>query len=325
MTTEKIFEPLFPPRNSDVSRGPVKLETGQEEKRLAVLSRFANDSYTLPDSSTLMDVEKFWLTNDCLLRYLRATKWDVNAAIERIESTLKWRREFGLYDKLDAELVEPEGNTGHVLLYGYDRDMNPSLYAFPSRQVTEEGMRQIQYYTYMFEKALDATGPGVEKVSLLVNYADKSSKTSLWKAQQVLDIVQNHYPERLGHAFVINVPFIINMFFKIVMAFVDPVTKQKIHFNEDVVERGFIDKDVLISASGWGGNVDFEYKHDIYWPKLVQECNARKEEQFRRWRALGGKIGEDESVLKGSDPLPESTNQSRDAPEVVVTPPSEVH
>lgn len=42
-------------------------------------------------------------------RYLRATKWaSAKVAIERLEGTLKWRREYGIYDELTAELVEPE-------------------------------------------------------------------------------------------------------------------------------------------------------------------------------------------------------------------------
>ena len=40
-------------------------------------------------------------------RYLRATKWDVQKAIERLESTLKWRREFGVYTHT-PEYLEPE-------------------------------------------------------------------------------------------------------------------------------------------------------------------------------------------------------------------------
>jgi len=41
------------------------------------------------------------------IRYLRATKWDAAKAIERLESTLKWRREFGLYTHT-PEYLEPE-------------------------------------------------------------------------------------------------------------------------------------------------------------------------------------------------------------------------
>ena len=40
--------------------------------------------------------------------YLRATKWNsAKAAIQRLEGTLKWRREFGI-DDISADAVEPE-------------------------------------------------------------------------------------------------------------------------------------------------------------------------------------------------------------------------
>jgi hypothetical protein len=43
------------------------------------------------------------------LRYLRATKWKSSeAAIERLEATLVWRREYGIYDTVTDEHVEPE-------------------------------------------------------------------------------------------------------------------------------------------------------------------------------------------------------------------------
>ena len=40
---------------------------------------------------------------------LIASKWGQHTAIQRLEDTLKWRREFGIYD-MSAELVEPEVN-----------------------------------------------------------------------------------------------------------------------------------------------------------------------------------------------------------------------
>jgi hypothetical protein len=47
-------------------------------------------------------------SRECLLRYLRAAKWIEATAITRLEDTLKWRREFGLYDKVTPEHVENE-------------------------------------------------------------------------------------------------------------------------------------------------------------------------------------------------------------------------
>ena len=47
----------------------------------------------------------------CMLctRFIRAIKWaSPQAAIKRLEATLKWRREFGIYDTVTASHVEPE-------------------------------------------------------------------------------------------------------------------------------------------------------------------------------------------------------------------------
>ncbi len=43
-----------------------------------------------------------------LCRYLRASKWKTHVAIQRLESTLKWRREYGIYDTLTSDLVSVE-------------------------------------------------------------------------------------------------------------------------------------------------------------------------------------------------------------------------
>ena len=97
-------------------------------------------------------------------RYLRATKWaSAAAAIKRIEETLSWRREYGLYDeRFTPEAVEPEGTTGKEVTFGYDVVGRPALYLCPSRQNTEESIRQIQFMIFGLERAIDLMGPGVE-------------------------------------------------------------------------------------------------------------------------------------------------------------------
>lgn len=51
-----------------------------------------------------------------------------------------------------------------MVLFGFDADRRPGLYMFPSRQNTNEPIRQIQYTVWMLERAIDLTGPGVEYV-----------------------------------------------------------------------------------------------------------------------------------------------------------------
>lgn len=71
-------------------------------------------------------------------RYLRATKWaSPEAAIKRLEATLRWRREFGFYTTVTPEYVEPEvcfssnisledRSLNYIIyLIGCDREMHP--------------------------------------------------------------------------------------------------------------------------------------------------------------------------------------------------------
>lgn len=75
---------------------------------------------------------------------------------------MKWRREYGLYDTLTAELVEPEAVSGVQFLFGYDIRGRPGLYMCPSKQTTDESPRGIQFTVWILERAVDLMGPGVE-------------------------------------------------------------------------------------------------------------------------------------------------------------------
>jgi hypothetical protein len=118
---------------------------------------------------------------------------------------------------------------------------------------------------------------------------------------QILHILQTYYPERLGRAYIINIPWLLSAFFKIIMPLVDPVTREMVKFNPKVIEEGHISADQLMNAGGWGGAVDFEYDHDKYWPALMELTKKRREEQMQRWRDLGGKVGADEWIIKGGE------------------------
>lgn len=158
-------------------------------------------------SGPLMDRERSWITRDCLLRYLRATKWNVDEAAKRVQGTLGWRREYGL-DDFTPEYISPEQETGKQIIVGYDKQGRPCQYLNPGRQNTDSSPRQIHHLFYMVERVTDMMPAGVESLSLMINFKPSKQRQNtsvpISVAREVLHILQNHYPERLGKALIIN-------------------------------------------------------------------------------------------------------------------------
>lgn len=156
----------------------------------------------------LTDSDKFWLTRECLLRYLRATKWHEKEAEKRLVATLSWRRDYGVEEELTPEHISPENETGKQIIVGYDKECRPCHYLNPGRQNTAPGPRQVQHLVYMVERVIDLMPPKQETLSLMINFKPSKERTNtapgISTGREVLHILQTHYPERLGKALIIN-------------------------------------------------------------------------------------------------------------------------
>ncbi|GAA5961025.1 hypothetical protein JCM3765_006506 [Sporobolomyces pararoseus] len=264
---------------------------------------------TLDENSLtpLDEVEKCYWSSQAFQRCLRATKWDYSQALKRAEETLVWRREYNVEGMQEQE-VSKEGETGKELVFGFDNDSRPVLYMHPYRQNTQTGPDQIKFVVWCLERALDlapATDPATEMLCLCIDFGanlkdTKSQPTTLSQARKVLEILQTYYCERLGKAICVNIPGFFFTFYKLVSPFVDPVTKEKIRFLE-----GKADATSLIPPAQlqkiFGGEINFEYDHETYFPALTKLCMERKQENLKRWKQFGGgKCGIDEAVIKGA-------------------------
>jgi len=143
-------------------------------------------------------------------------------------------------------------------------------------------------------------------VILMINFADKPKNPSFGTAKTVLNIFQMHYPERLAESLIINVPFLIQAFFKMIGPFMDPVTRNKLKFNPKPVQDGMFAAEELFKEGGWGGTRDFVWDHEKYWPAFVRMCEEIGEGHMARWRKLGARVGCDEKDYKTEDLVPGS-------------------
>lgn len=213
---DEIFKlPIIAPLDSCKPEPQASLTDDQKKKYETVLA--AVEAWTeIPETSAndaskspLTDEERMWLTRDCLLRYLRATKWVPNESLTRLQATLIWRREIGIYDKITAEHTAPENETGKQVIEGYDINGRPCLYMDPSKQNTSESDRQVHHLVYLLERAIDIMPPGQETLALVINFENSSRKTSpsMAMSRRILNILQTYYPERLGRALISKCTF----------------------------------------------------------------------------------------------------------------------
>jgi hypothetical protein len=155
----------------------------------------------------ITESEIMWLTRECILRYLRATKWNLGDATKRLLATLAWRREYGV-EELTGEHISPENETGKQIIVGFDNASRPCHYLNPGRQNTSPSPRQVQHLVFMVERAINMMRPGQETLALLINFKASKSRSNtapgIGQGREVLNILQTHYPERLGRALIIN-------------------------------------------------------------------------------------------------------------------------
>ncbi|KAK2873730.1 hypothetical protein FQN49_002128 [Arthroderma sp. PD_2] len=184
-----------------------------------------------------------------LLRFLRARKFNVEAAKTMFLGCEKWRAEFGT-DTLVADFDYSE----KAAVFPYypqfyhktDKDGRP-VYIEQLGKIDLTAMykittsdRMLKHLVCEYEKVsdnrlpacsrkaghlletcctiLDMKGVGISNASSVIGYIRQASGIS-----------QNYYPERLGKLYIINAPWGFSTVFSIVKGFLDPVTVNKIH------------------------------------------------------------------------------------------------
>lgn len=125
---------------------------------------------------------------------------------------------------------------------------------------------------------------GQDSLVIVVDYKETTLRTnpSVGTAGKVLHILQSHYPERLGRAIVVNLPFILGFFYRGIRPFLDPITREKfvltctyqvsvvdyiyrMKFNPDMKEL-VADEQLDVA---FGGSYNYEFEPTSYWNDLI--------------------------------------------------------
>lgn len=193
-----------------------------------------------------------WCDDACLRRYLRARsgsthsrssfscslllacliRIDVKHAEEMLRASIKWRAETQP-EKISYDEVKPVLDLKTLYLNGHDRQGRPVVYVKPGAQNPYPPELRLRALLFILETAVRIMPPNVEQLVWILDFSEYSFRGTSAESKQVskqsMELLQNHYPERLGLSLVVSPPWFFTVLFTIVSPFMNAVTRSKIH------------------------------------------------------------------------------------------------
>ncbi|KAJ1867375.1 phosphatidylinositol transfer protein csr1 [Coemansia sp. RSA 989] len=204
-----------------------------------------------------------------VLRFLRARKWDVDAAMQMLHKTLQWR----VGQAIDEIVFYGESllhyhtmQTGLAFACAKDKLENP-VYVVRVR-VNLARNRNIQaikrFLCWQIETSqLLASGQADGRVTIVFDMTDFTRENiDLKLVRTLITLLTSYYPETLGMLLLYVNSFLFSSLWSLISPFIDPVVKSKIFMAKSPSDLAlFIDSSQLIKELG--GCKPFEYRYQL--------------------------------------------------------------
>lgn len=231
-----------------------------EEKR-AKISEVRKILEPVPDKLLL------YCSDASIARYLRARNWNVKKAAKMLKETLKWRLEYKP-EEIRWNEIAHEAETGKIYRSNcFDKYGRSVLVMRPGCENSKSIKGKIRYLVYCMENAILNLSSDQEQMVWLIDFCGYNmSHLSVKVTKETADVLQNHYPERLGLAILYNPPKFFEPFWLVVKPFLESKTSKKVKFvysdNQASMKimEDFFNMDELEQAFGGKNEAGFEIK-----------------------------------------------------------------
>ncbi|CAO1613043.1 unnamed protein product [Jaminaea pallidilutea] len=254
--------------------------------------------------------EAFWKfvklddPDTCLLRFLRARKWDVRRAVAMLAKCMLWRLDNGIEDlashgdegNASIEKFLDQQRSGKTYAFGASSGESPCCYIHVRKHFTkgqpQESMQK--YVAYAMESFRLLLVPPNDKVVLFFDLNKFGLANMDWGCiLYIVKCLEAYFPESLHTLIVYKAPWIFSGIWKILAPLLDPVVRSKVVFMSKPSEcEHLVPADRLIAELG--GDVDFEFTKAWVEPR-EGENKVDEEERKKRgehYQSLGNEYEE---------------------------------
>jgi len=197
---------------------------------------------------------------------------------------------------ITATELESQIRAGHMYQEGFDKYHRPVIFLKVHTELDPHTeLQKLQFMIHCMEVASNVMEKehGVEKMVWMCSCLGYNMKYNgaLSFARDLLAILQNHYPERLGALFCFDAPWIFRSMWKIVSPFVDGNTLKKIFFVQGSIEerqdilQEFFNLEEL--QKDFGGEKDWQFDDDVYMERLLADEKKVNETQKKQQKTKG--------------------------------------
>lgn len=185
--------------------------------------------------------------------------------MDKLLNTLKWRHETNVNQILkqgENEILQKEMNTGKAFILGKDKQGRPVTYVQVKNhikgQFSDESTQLLTIFT--IETGRKLLESGIETATIILDLEGFSMKNIDYQLVKFfIHLLENHYPESLGLALVINASLLFISCWNIIKYWLDPVVLSKIQFLDDENDlHEYIDSSVLPKRLN-GFQLDYQY------------------------------------------------------------------
>ncbi|KAK0935169.1 phosphatidylinositol transfer protein csr1 [Friedmanniomyces endolithicus] len=220
-----------------------------------------------------------------LLRFLRARKWDVHAALVMLVSTMHWRsqemhvdddimlrgEQYALRESVAGNAAEKKEGAdfmaqlrmGKSFLHGTDKDGRPCCYVrVRLHKQGEQSEKSLERFTvYTIETARMLLQPPVDTATIVFDMTDFTmANMDYTPVKFMIKCFEANYPESLGSVLVYKSPWLFQGIWKIIKGWLDPVVASKVHFASNVEELSqWIPRNRI--SRELGGTEDYTYSY----------------------------------------------------------------
>lgn len=167
-----------------------------------------------------------------ILRYLVARQWNVKKATEMLTNSIAWEKEMDPANVVCQTCLKDPSS--HIMQFsGWDLQHRPIIYvSYRYAKSRKDPDEAIMHNVETFEVMKNLMPVGVEQWVSITDFVSYSH----WNdgaggvGKKVIEVMQNHYPERLGAQILIDPPTTFWLLWKVLAAFIDEKTKSKVVF-----------------------------------------------------------------------------------------------